>query len=333
MTHDVSRRRVLAGMTGLAGFSGLSGLGAPDAWAQAAADYPNRPVKVVVPFAPGSVPEAVTRIFTTDFSARFGQPFVIDHKPGASTNIAAAFVAGAAPDGYTLLMSNLASNVLNKWTYKRLTYDPDRFQHIGVMATTAFYVVVKADAPYHSVKELVDAANRSATPFKYGSLGNGGASHLITELFREKAGIRELLHVPYKTGASLDLIGGRLDFMVDASVINQVKSGHLKALAVATPQRWPTLPDVPTTAEAGYPDVTMQAITGLCAPAGTPVAILDKLNQAIRDVGVQPETVRKMHAMHAQPMVVSRAEATEFIRAASEKWRPVIQGLNLSFED
>ena len=139
--------------------------------------------------------------------------------------------------------------------------------------------------------------------------------------------------MPYKTGASLDLIGGRLDFMVDASVINQVKSGHLKALAVATPQRWPTLPDVPTTVEAGYPDVTMQAITGLCAPAGTPVAILDKLNQAIRDVGVQPETVRKMHAMHAQPMVVSRAEATEFIRAASEKWRPVIQGLNLSFED
>lgn len=331
------RRSLMAALGGTALAAWLAPLPG-DARAQAQAqpntsDWPNRPVKVILPFAPGSVPEAVTRIFTTEFAARFGQPFVIEHKPGASTNIAAAFVAGAPPDGYTLFMSNLASNVLNKWTYKKLAYDPDRFQHIGVMATTAFYVVVKADAPYNTVRELVDAANRSPTPFKYGSLGNGGAAHLITELFRDRTGIRELLHVPYKTGAVLDLIGGRLDFMVDASVINQVKTGQLKALAVATPRRWPTLPDVPTTAEAGYPDVTMQAITGLSAPAGTPAAILDRLNQAIREVAAQPETVRRMHALHAQPMVATRAEATEFVRSMSEKWRPVIQGLGIAFED
>ncbi len=320
-----TRRRALAGLAGMAAWGAARTAGATD--------YPVRPVRVVLPFAPGSVPEAVTRIFTTAFAARFGQPFVIDHKPGASTNIAAAFVAGAAPDGYTLLMSNLASNVLNKWTYRKLGYDPDLFEHIGVMATTAFYVVVRADAPYNSVRDLVEAANRSPVPFKYGSLGNGGAAHLVTELFREKTGIRELLHVPYKTGAVLDLIGGRLDFMVDASVVNQVRSGQLKALAVATPRRWPTLPDVPTTAEAGCPDVTMQAITGLCAPAGTPVAVLDRLHQAMRDVAVQPEAIARMRALHAEPMLATRAEAAAFIRSTSAKWRPVIQSLNIAFED
>jgi tripartite-type tricarboxylate transporter receptor subunit TctC len=299
----------------------------------AQADYPNRPVKVIVPFGPGSVPESILRIFTNDFAKKFGQPFIIEHKPGASTNIAAAYVAQAAPDGYTLLMSNLASNALNKWSYKKLTYDPDAFATIGVMGTSAFYIVVRPESPFKNVNDLVNTANKSTESLKYGSLGSGGAAHLITELFRSKAGIKELLHVPYKTGASLDLMAGRLDFMVDASVVNQIKTGQLRALAVATPKRWPTLAEIPTTAEVGLPDVTMQAFTGLSAPAGTPVAILEKLNKAIRDVASDPENETRILALHAQPMRATRQEANDFMRQTSEKWRPVIQSLKISFED
>jgi tripartite-type tricarboxylate transporter receptor subunit TctC len=312
---------------------GAACLGLLPLGAGAQADYPNRPMKVIVPFGPGSVPEAVLRIFTIEMSSRFGQPFVIEHKPGAGTNIAAGFVAAAPPDGYTLLLSNLASNALNKWTYKKLAYDPDAFTTAGMMATTAFYVVVRPDAPYGSVQDLVNAANKSPAGLKYGSLGSGGAAHLVTELFRARTGIRELLHVPYKTGASLDLMAGRLDFMVDASVVNFIKTGQLKALAVATPKRWPTLPDIPTTAEAGYPDVTMQAFMGLSAPAGTPATVLEKINQAMREIAANPENEKRMLALHAQPMVATRAQAAEFIRATSEKWRPVIKSLNIAFED
>ena len=299
----------------------------------AQADYPNRPVKIIVPFGPGSVPESILRIFTNDFAKKFGQPFIIEHKPGASTNIAASYVAQAAPDGYTLLMSNLASNALNKWSYKKLNYDPDAFATIGVMGTSAFYIVVRPESPFKSVSDLVNTANKSSESLKYGSLGSGGAAHLITEMFRSRAGIKELLHVPYKSGASLDLMAGRLDFMIDASVVNQIKTGQLRALAVATPKRWPTLPDIPTTAEVGLPDVTMQAFTGLSAPAGTPVAILEKLNKAIRDVASDPENENRILALHAQPMRVTRQEANDFIRQTSEKWRPVIQSLRISFED
>lgn len=302
-------------------------------FANGQAEYPNRPVKVIVPFSPGSVPESILRIFTNDFAKRFGQPFIIEHKPGASTNIAAAYVAQSTPDGYTLLMSNLASNALNKWSYKKLTYDPDTFATIGVMGTSAFYIVVRPDSPFKNVSDLVNAANKSSESLKYGSLGSGGASHLITELFRTRAGIKDILHIPYKSGAALDLMAGRLDFMVDASVVNQIKTGQLRALAVATPKRWPTLPEIPTTAESGLPDVTMQAFTGLSAPAGTPVAVLEKLSKAIREVASDPENEMRILALHAQPMRGTRQEANDFIRQTSDKWRPVIQSLKISFED
>ena len=297
-------------------------------------DYPNRTVKIIYPFGPvGGVPEQVLRIFTNDLSSRFGQSFVIEHRPGASTNIAAAIAARARPDGYTLFMSNVASNALNKWTYKKLDYDPESFATISIMATTTFLIVVNPDSAINNIQDLVTSANKSTVSFKYGSLGNGGAAHLLTELFKTKTGIKELLHVPYKSGATTDLMAGRLDFIIDASVINQVKTGQLKALAVTSPKRWPTLPDLPTTAEAGYPDVTMLAFIGLSAPSGTPPVILEKLNQAIREIAANPDNVKRMLSIHAQPMITTRIQAADFIRETSDKWRPVIKSLNLNFED
>jgi len=193
--------------------------------------------------------------------------------------------------------------------------------------------VVRPESPYNSVQDLVRAAKESPTGLVYGSHGNGGANHLITELFRTKVGIKQLLHVPYKGPEShVDLIAGRTDFMIDGAAINLVQSGRLKALAVAFPKRWPTQPNIPTMAEAGYPDVTIATFFGLSAPPGTPVAILEKLNQAMRAIAANPETEKRLLALNMLPMAASRQETADFIRQQSEKWGPVLKSLNIIFD-
>ena len=301
--------------------------------AAAQADYPSRPVKIIVPFGAGGLTDSLTRLYAKELSERLGQQFVLDFKPGGSTNIGATLVAIAPPDGYTLFVSTIASNALNKWSYKRLNYDPDALTNIGIMGVNTFYFVVRPDSPFNSVQDLIKAAKESPTGLIYGSHGNGGANHLITELFRTKAGIKQLVHVPYKGPEShLDLIGGRTDFMIDGAAINLVQAGRLKALAVAFPKRWPTQPNLPTTAELGLPDITITTFFGLSAPPNTPVVVLEKLNQAIRAIAANPETEKKLLAMNMIPMLATRQETSEFIRQQSEKWGPVLKSLDISFD-
>jgi tripartite-type tricarboxylate transporter receptor subunit TctC len=296
------------------------------------ADYPNRPVKVVSPFAAGGITDAITRNYTKGLQDRLGQPFVLDHRPGASTNIAGAAVAAAPPDGYTLFISTLASHALNKWSYKNLPYDPDKLTTAGMMGVNAFYVVVRSDSPYNSVQDLVKAAKESPTGLSYGTHGEGGANHIITELFRIRAGIPNLLHIPYKGLEShRDLIAGRIDFMIDGSAITLVNSGRLKAIAVAYPQRWPTQPNVPTMAEAGYPDATIATFFGISAPPGTPNPILDKLNQALIEIGKDPEVEKRLMALNVLTMPATRQDTEIFVRQQSDKWRPVLKSLNIAF--
>ncbi|MBL8383366.1 MAG: tripartite tricarboxylate transporter substrate binding protein [Burkholderiales bacterium] len=301
--------------------------------ALAQADYPARVVRIIVPFGPGGLTDNLTRLFAKELSERLGQPFILDFKPGASTNIGAAAVAAAPPDGHTLFVATLASNALNKWTYKNLSYDPDRLATVGMMGVNTFYLVVRPDSPYASVQDLVRAARESSNGLVYGSHGNGGANHLITELFRTRAGIRQLLHVAYKGPEShLDLMAGRTDFMIDGAAINLVQAGKLKALAVAYPKRWPTQPNLPTMAEAGFPDVTIATFFGLSAPPGTAAPILDKLNATLRAIAATPEVEKRLLAMNMLPMPATRQETAEFIRQQSEKWGPVLKSLNISFE-
>ena len=301
--------------------------------ARAQADYPNRPVKIIVPFGSGGLTDNLTRLFAKELSERLGQPFILDFKPGASTNIGAAAVSVAPPDGHTLFVATLASNALNKWTYKNLPYDPDRLATVGMMGVNTFYLVVRPDSPFNSAADLVRAARESPSGLIYGSHGNGGANHLITELFRTRTGIKQLLHVPYKGPEShLDLIAGRTDFMIDGAAINLVRSGKLKALAVAYPKRWPTQPNLPTMAEAGFPDVTIATFFGLSAPPGTPAPVLDKLNVALRAIGSTPEIEKRLLAMDMAPMPATRQETIDFIRQQSDKWAPVLKSLNISFE-
>jgi tripartite-type tricarboxylate transporter receptor subunit TctC len=301
----------------------------------AGADYPNRPVRIVVPFTAGGVTDAVARIYTREFGPRLGQqPYVIDNRPGASTNIAATLVFRAAPDGYTLLISTIASNALNQWTYRNLPYNPDAFEHIGMLGLLPSFFVVRPDSPYRSVTDVVAAAKASPNGLSYGSNGNGGATHLIAERFRERASIQKLLHVPYKgsSESNIDLIAGRIDFMIDGSAINFVKAGRLRALAVALPKRWPTMPDVPTMAEAGYPDVTMMTFFRLAAPPGTAPAILDRVNAVINDVARDPAIEAKLLDLNVMPMPATRRETTEFIREQSNKWAPLLKSLGISFD-
>ena len=301
--------------------------------ADAQADYPNRPVRIVVPFSAGGMSDGLCRLFTQVLQERLGQPFVLDFKPGAATNLGAQFVAQSPPDGYTLFVSTMASHALNKWSYRNLAYDPDAMVNVGMLGVVTSFIVVRPDSPYRTVADLVKAARANPTAISYGTHGAGGPNHLITELLRTQAGIGEWTHVPYKglPQSSLDLIGGRIDFMIDGAAINLVQGGRLRALAVAYPSRWPTQPDIPTMAEAGFPDVTMTAFFGIAAPQGTPPAIVDKLNAALRQIAQRPDTERAMLGMNVMPLPLTAKETGDFIRAQSDKWRPVVKSLNIAF--
>jgi tripartite-type tricarboxylate transporter receptor subunit TctC len=287
-----------------------------------------------VPFPPGGLSDTLSRLYGRELAERLGQPFVIESKPGAATNIGAALVAQAPPDGYTLLVTTIATNALNKWGYRNLTFDPHGFAEIGMFGINTLYVMVAATSPYRSVAELVKAAKESPAGLTYGSFGSGGPNHLIAEVFRRATGIQKLVHVPYKGAneASVDLIAGRIDFMIDGATINLVNGGKLRALAVTFPKRWPTQPDVPTMAELGYPDVTITTYFGLAAPAGTPAPILDKLNDALRAIASNPEIDKKLLALNVMAMPAKRADAAAFMRQQSEKWGPVLKSLNVTLD-
>jgi tripartite-type tricarboxylate transporter receptor subunit TctC len=320
--------RRFIGMLGLA-CAALLALGA-----SAQADYPNRPVKIIVPFSAGGMSDGLTRMFAKELQERLGQPFVLDFRPGAATNIGAAAVASAAPDGYTLFVSTMASHALNKWSYRSLSYDPDTMANVGMIGVLTSFLVVRPDSPFKTVDDLVRAAKTNPNGLSYGTHGAGGPNPLIAELLRSRAGIKTMVHVPYRglPQSSVDLIGGRIDFMIDGASINLVESGRLRALAVTYPKRWPTQPSIPTMGEAGFPDVTMTAFFGIAAPANTPPAILNKLNEVLRTIGVNPEIEKRMLAMNVMPMPVGRVETTDFIRVQSEKWRPVLKDLNITFD-
>ena len=299
--------------------------------AHAQTEYPNRPVKIIIPFPVGGLSDSLARLYGKELSERLGQPFIVESKPGASTNIGAAYVAAAPNDGYTLLVTTIATNALNKWSSRPLSFDPHGFSEIGMLGVNTLYVMVGANSPYRTVQDIVKAAKDNPQGLSYGSFGSGTPNHMLAEMFRQSAGIQKLTHVPYKgaSDSSIDLIAGRIDFMIDGATINLVNSGKLRALAVAFPKRWPTQPTVPTMAELGFPDVTISTYFGIAAPPNTPPAILDRLNAALRAISSTPDMEKKLLALNVMPMSVSRQEATSFMRQQSEKWGPLYKTLEL----
>lgn len=279
--------------------------------AAGAADFPSAPVKFVVGFSPGSTIDIVARIIGDALSTRMGQSFVVENKTGANGMIAARMVAQAKPDGYTILVSNSSSITVNPLLYKDLQYDPLKdFAPVTTVVSVPFILTINADNPrvagVSDVKSLVELARRNPNTVSYGSAGNGNLMHLAGAQLATMSDV-QMLHVPYRGAAPMEagLMSKEVDFGFDTlSGVPLIKAGKLKALAVSTAQRWHDLPDVPAVAELGYPDFDISFWVGVFAPAGTPPAVVERLNREIAEAAKDP-AVRARLAAQGNPSTQS----------------------------
>lgn len=287
-------------------------------------DWPTRAARIIVPAPPGQAIDVLARLLGAELQKNFGQPFVIDNKPGAGGRIAADAAAKAAPDGYTLVMTAVGPFATGPAIFARMTYDPIKdFAHISKVALTPQMLLVSASSPYNSVRDLVAAAKANPGKLAYGSGGVGLIGHLAAEMFQRAAGI-QLNHVPFKGNPEVaaQILGGNLVMMFDTvpGSLGLVKSGKLRALGVASSTRSPFLPDLPTFVEQGMPGVEAVGWIGVSAPAGTPDVILDKLNGAIRRTLQVPEVKERLSSMAFAAVGDSRSEFTAFIESELSRW-------------
>ena len=290
-------------------------------------EYPNKPVRIVVPYPPGGATDSAVRVFADGLTGLLGQQIIVDYRAGAGTNIGASYVASSAPDGYTLYVANFASNAVNKWLYKKLSYDPQKdFAAVAMLTVSPQFLVVHPSVPVKSVKDLVRLAKANPGKLTYGSAGVGSPNHIAAELFRMEAGI-QAVHVPYKGSAmsSLALLGGQTDYIFDATAMTYVHAGKLRALAVAYTKRWPTEPNLPSMAELGYPGVSVEPFFALVAPANTPLPIRQKLNDAARAIATRPDVATKLSPIGLIPLAYSVKETADFLREQGSKWAPVVK--------
>ena len=301
-----------------------------------AADYPARPIKLIVPYAPGGGADGVARIVAKQVSETIGQPIVIENKGGAGSIVGTDLVAKAEPDGYTLLLGQSGPISINPAVYKSLPYDPVK-DFAPIIMTTAYpyMLVVNAELPVKTLAEFVALAKAKPGTMNYGSTGVGAANHLVAELFNSKAGLK-MTHIPYR-GTALavaDLVAGQLTMVFGdpISVLPQLQAGKLRALAVTSLQRSPVAPTVPTVAESGYPGFDALAWHGILAPARTPAAIVHKLNEEFVKAVNDPAT-KALLANQAMQTVGSTPEAfAAFIRNDIAIWKAVSMAANVSVE-
>ncbi len=315
--NGVPRRSMLAGGFGL--------LCSP---ALAQAPWPTRPIRLVVPFAPGGSTDVIARLLADQFAPRLGQPLVIENRPGAGSTLATGQVAEAAPDGYTMLLSAISAFSVGSTLYRgRINWDPDRsFAHIGMASRTPYALMASRNAPFGNPTELVAAARRSPG-LAYGTSGVGSIPHLVMLRFARQAGI-ELTHVPYRGGAQAvnDTIAGNVPVVLDgiAPSVGFLRAGTIKGLAVTSAERTPDFPDLPTLAEHGFPDLVVEGWTGLAAPAATPRPVQQRLAAVMREVLALPPVVERMRALSNEPGNRFLDEMQAFVRQDAETWRPLV---------
>ena len=292
------------------------------------AAYPDRIVKIVVPFAPGGGTDVVARILAQEMSKDLGVSVIVENKAGAGTILGTQAVAASEADGYTLLMGTFA-NAVNPSLYAKLPYDPHKdFVPVALVARSFNIVVVNPASPIKSIADLIAAAKAEPDKLYYGTYGTGTSAHLAGELFKHMAGVN-LTAVPYKGAAPAitDLIGGQIQVMFTtvASCASLVEAGRLRALAVTSAARSPAFPELPTVAEAGVPGYDAQAWYGLFAPAKTPREIVDRLNKSAA-IAVQSDTFKKLSVSEGLILVASPPdELDRYFHAEEERWRKVIQ--------
>jgi tripartite-type tricarboxylate transporter receptor subunit TctC len=297
--------------------------------------YPNKPIKLIVPFAPGGFTDVVARILGQKLSVSLGQPFVIENKAGAGSTIGTDFVAKAAPDGYTLVMVS-TTHVISPAIYPKLPYDPIKsFTPVGKLVDSAYVLLVNPKVPANNVAEFIALAKASPDKIHYASSGNGSAQHLMGGMFGAMTGVK-MKHVPYKGsgGAANDLVAGVVEssFAGVPNAMAQVPAGRLKALAVTTSKRIPQLPDVPTMQEAGVPGYNASIWLGLLAPAGTPRDVVMKLNAEIAKVLNAADTKKELFAAGVEADISSPEALNTLMVQELDRWGKVIKDAGITMQ-
>ncbi|MGJ7497677.1 Bug family tripartite tricarboxylate transporter substrate binding protein [Variovorax sp. RT4R15] len=303
--------------------------------AAAAQGWPAKPITLVVPFPPGGSSDVLARALTTPLSQSLGQPVIVESKPGAGATLGADYVAKAKPDGYTLLMGAVHHTIATS-VYKKLPYDFEKsFAPVTTVALVPNVLVINAKSPATDVKSLVALAKASPGKLSYGSNGNGTVQHLIGTQFSSQTGI-DILHVPYKGSAPLttDLLGGQVDMSFDTlpPVVQHIKGGKLRALAVTTARRSSTLPDVPTLAEAGLKDFDQGTWFGILAPAGTPKEVVAKLNAEMVRIIQSPDFKKRMEEAGAEPVGNTPAEMAAQIKDDTAKYAKLVKDAKVAID-
>jgi tripartite-type tricarboxylate transporter receptor subunit TctC len=293
-------------------------------------------IRIVVPFTPGGSTDILARALAPKLAAALGQNVVVDNKPGAGGSLGAAEVAKAEPDGNTLLMGHIGTLAVNPSMYAKLAYDPVKsFVPVAYVARVPNVLVVNAASPIRSLKDLVDAARKQPGRLTYSSGGNGSAAHITFESLKLRAQVF-MLHIPYRgTAPSVtDVIAGQVDctFTGAPAVIPHVRSGRLRALAVSSPQRLAALPDVPTVAESGYPGFEADQWYGIVAPAGTPAAVVARVNAEINKALVLPDVAQQLAVEGATPVPGTPQSFGDLIRREIPRWAEVVKAGNVKPE-
>jgi len=305
--------------------------------AYAQSDYPNKPVKLVVPYAPGGATDVIGRVLAKHLSDELGQQFIVENRAGAGGSLGAGQVTKSPADGYTLLMGAFTSHTINAALMPAVTpFDIQKsFAHISLVGTVPLVFVVNPSIPANSVKELVELAKAKPGALTVASAGNGSPQHLALEMLKLQTKINAV-HVPYKGSgpAIADLLGGQVNAMIDTvpAAQSQIKAGKLRALATTTEERVASLPDVPTVGEAGYGDMLVSSMFGISAPASTPEAVILKLNNALQKILTKQEVKESMLAQGTIATYNTPAETSKIINDEYAKWAKLIKDGNIKPE-
>jgi tripartite-type tricarboxylate transporter receptor subunit TctC len=315
-------------------FSCIATAAASIASAQSLDNYPTRPVTIVVPFPPGGGTDVGARLVAQKLSLKWGQPVIVENRGGAAGRLGADVVAKAKPDGYTLLVGNVGTQSVNPALYKKMPYDADKaFAPIGMIAELPLVMLVTPALPWQNIKDVVEAAKKEPGKITFASSGAGGAPHLAGEIFQQASGTK-MLHIAYKGGgpAALDLMAGHVNiyFGTVLESVGHVKAGKLKGLGVTSANRSPALPELPTIAESGYAGFDTGSWIGLLAPAGTPVAIINKVSADLREVLALPDTKNTLITQGATPWPMTPEQFAARIKSDRQRYGKIIEENNLS---
>jgi tripartite-type tricarboxylate transporter receptor subunit TctC len=298
--------------------------------------YPTKPIRIIVAYTPAGTTDILARLIGQKMSEAWGQPVIVDNRPGANGNIGTEIAARATPDGYTILMATAATHSINNTLYPKLTWDSVKdFAPISLVALVPNILVVNNALPVKSVNELIAYAKANPDKLTHGSPGNGSTAHLSMELFKSLTGTR-MIHVPYKGSAAIlaDVMSGQISLTMDniPVYLPYAKAGRIRALAVGSSKRTAAAPDLPTVDEAGVPGLVAVSWFGLVAPARTPKAIVEKLSHETARILKLPDVNKRISDLGAEPVGSTLQEYAAFIQSEIKKWRKVIQDAGVRLE-